>query len=170
MFCELIQLIGQDIKSPSVEDLAAVLGMMRAGTIAHFSLVRNSDRDAGFEVDRHDGGFAVRGGEDSLRGSFSFQFHDKTQPAEMIMVDIEELPRTAISSSEVAMAQMAEAWFKSGDLDQRFDWSLNIDTGSQVLYEVLLPAGRLETLNDFLASQRCETRKLQPSQNVPLST
>lgn len=163
MFCEFIQLIGQGIENPSVEDLAAVLDMTRAGTISHFSLVRNSDCEARFEADRYEDGFAIRGGEDSLRSSFSYQFHDQTQPAEMIMADIEELPRTAISRSDAAMAQMAETWFKSGDLDPRFDWSLNIDTGRQVLYEVLLPAGRAETLNEFLAAQSIETRKLPPS-------
>ena len=116
------------------------------------SLGRDIDMDAGIEVCNTLEGVAILGAEDSLRGSFGFYFYDPSRGRQRRTVSIFDILDANICDSMNATRLILNTYLLHGDLDRRFNWSLNVEKAGDMLYDCRLEAGDERPIADVLAS------------------
>lgn len=148
-FCDQINVSGDRITNPCLDDFAATSRLFLEGSIPGFCLDR-TDRDGGLEVVGSDFGFAILGAEDSERGSFAFQLHDPHGESRLVNAEVYELPVSAFTRDREFVVAIASTYFETGELDKRSSWLLNIHTGGEMVYDVCIAGGEERTLEAFI--------------------
>jgi len=150
-FCDQINDAGRVVADAGMDDLRELVDRNRRSGQLGFSLARTRDMDSGIEVVSTPEGTAIFGCEDSLRGSFAFYYCDPSKVAKRVTVGIHEVPKHALCDSLESAIQIAELFFREGELDRRFSWMLDINVGDRVKRGNLLAAGDNLQIEAFIA-------------------
>jgi hypothetical protein len=153
-FCDRINGV---VVSAGVDDLRRVVDRMRSSREFSLSLDRIS-MDSGIELIGTAQGIAVFGCEDSLRGNFGFHYYDPAKPAKLLQVGIYEVPRYALCENLDHAIQIAETFFREGELDRQFSWMIDVNNVRDVLNrDNLLAAGNKLPIEEFVAQVAQQT-------------
>lgn len=83
--------------------------------------------DSGIQLISTAQGTACFGCEDSLRGNFGFHYYDATKSAKPLQIEIYEVPTYALCENLDHAIQIAETFFRDGELDRRFSWMIDVN-------------------------------------------
>lgn len=151
-FCDKICVADEVIVNPGMDDLRRVVDRMRSSRELSLSLIRTSDMDSDLGLIRTDQGIAVFGCEDLLRGNFGFYFYDAAKPSKLFQVEIYEVPRYAFCEKLDHAIQIAETFFREGELHRQFSWMIDVSDVRGVMKRGnLLAAGNELPLEAFVA-------------------
>lgn len=132
-------------------DLRHLLDRIRNASEFSVSLDRTSDMDSGIELISTVQGTAIFGCEDSTRGRFGFFFYNPSKTGELLKVEVYEMPKYALCEDLENAIQIAEVFFREGELDRRFSWIIDIDVGDGVKRRNVLAAGSELPIEAFVA-------------------
>lgn len=139
-FCEQINDLGRIIDVASMDDLPELTDRALRTGHCSFSLSRTGDRDSGIELITTPEGTAIFGCEDSQRGIFSF-YCDPSKTPKLVPIEIYEVPHYALCDNLENAMQIAEVFFREGELDRRFSSMINVSIGDTVKRDNLIAAG-----------------------------
>lgn len=152
-FCDRIN---GTVVSAGLDDFRRVVDRMRSACDFSLSLDRTS-MDSGIDLISTPEGIAIFGCEDSLRGKFGFHYYDPSKPAKLLQVEIYEVPRYALCEDPEHAIQIAETFFREGELDPRFSWMIDVNVNDIMKRDNLIAAGNKLSIEEFLAQVAQQT-------------
>jgi hypothetical protein len=159
LFVDFINVSGDRIEKPTWADFASLEFRLQDGMFLSFSLQRQSDRDAGLEVNVSEtaGCFVIVGMEDSKeRGTFAFCYLDSTKTSKPVSASGDYYPEYCTTNSASTVVAVARTYFQSGELDRSVSWHVSRRGTGRKLEdippsEILRASDTKETFRDMLS-------------------
>ena len=150
MFCDQLTKSAHD--SLPLDTKSVVLAVKHLWNTPSSSIGAYHGTDAGLEIFRTTDGALILGSEDSDRCNFGFYFYDPTRDSTQRVVSIHDCQDQNICSDSEAIQHILLTYLKTGDLDRRYNWSLNVlESNDTMHYDRCLPAGDKRPLISILS-------------------
>ncbi len=152
VFASRLQDTHETTTEPTLPDIERHLGRLSFASDCYLTVEGGPAIDGGMELYGAGDGIAIIGAEDSMRGTFAFLFVDPDPKPEPRKVDIFDISSMNVCSSLDAVRSIARTYALTGELDRKFNWSLNISVGNITHYHCKLEQGDARALSKILES------------------